>query len=82
MLIIPKYIRAAMGHVEYETIEDDDSVFATIPGFDGLWACALTKAEVNEKLESALEGWLLLGIAHHHPLPVIEGIDLMVREVA
>lgn len=82
MLIMPTYIRAAMCHVEYETIEDDGSVFATIPGFPGLWASALTKAEVNEKLESALEGWLLLGIAHHHPLPVIEGIDLTVREVA
>jgi len=71
-----------MRHVQYEIIEDDGTIFATIPGFDGLWANALTKAEVNEKLASALEGWLLLGIAHHHPLPVIDGMDLMVREVA
>lgn len=82
MLILPEYIRAAMSHIQYETIEDDGSVFATIPGFDGLWANAPTKAAVNEELESALEGWLLLGIAHHHPLPVIDGMDLMVREFA
>ena len=82
MLIMPEYIRAAMRHIEYETIEESGSVFATIPGFDGLWASALTKAEVNEELESALEGWILLGIALGHEIPVIDEIDLTVREVA
>ncbi len=82
MLIMREYIGAAMRHVQHEIIEEDGSIFATIPGFDGLWATAPTKAEANEELESALEGWILLGIAHNHPLPEIEGIDLAVREVA
>jgi predicted RNase H-like HicB family nuclease len=82
MLILPDYIRAAMRRIHYETIEEDGSVFATIPGFDGLWANALTKAEVNEELESALEGWILVGIAHGHEIPILDGIDLTVREVA
>lgn len=82
MLILPEYIAAAMRHVQHEIIEDDGSVFATIPGFDGLWANAPTKWEANEELASALEGWLLLGIAHHHELPIIDGVDLTVREVA
>lgn len=82
MLIMREYIGAAMRHVKHEVIEEDGSIFATIPGFEGLWANAPTKAEANEELESALEGWILLGIAHHHPLPVMEGIDFAVREVA
>jgi predicted RNase H-like HicB family nuclease len=76
MLLMPKYIRAALCHAQYETIEEDGSIFATIPGFDGLWANAPTKTEVDEELASALEGWLLVGIAHHHPIPVIGRIDL------
>ncbi len=82
MLVLPKYIRAAMRHAEYECIEDDGSIFAIIPGFDGLWASGPTKHQVNEELESALEGWILLGIAHGHEIPIIDGIDLTVRKVA
>ncbi len=81
-LVMPKYIQAALCRAHYETVEEDGTIFATIPGFDGLWANAPTKAEVDKELASALEGWLLVGIAHHHPLPVIDGIDLTVREVA
>lgn len=82
MLVLTQYIRAAMRNTQYEIIEDDGSIFATIPGFDGLWANAPTRAEVDAALESALEGWLLVGLAHDQPLPVIDGIDLTVREVA
>lgn len=82
MLVLTQYIRAAMRNAQYEIIEDDGSIFATIPGFDGLWANAPTQAEVDAALESALEGWLLVGLAHDQPLPVIDGIDLTVREVA
>lgn len=82
MLIVPEYIRAAMRRAEYECIEEDGSIFATIPGFDGLWATGLTKLQANEELESALEGWILLGIAHGHEIPKIDGMDLTVRKVA
>jgi len=79
--VFAQYLRAALQHAEYEIIEDDGSVFAVIPGFEGLWATAPTIAAARKELESVLEGWLLLGIAHHHPIPVIEGLDLNVRDV-
>jgi predicted RNase H-like HicB family nuclease len=82
MLIMREYIGAAMRRVQHKVIEDDGSIFATIPGFDGLWANAPTLTQVNEELESALEGWILLAIAHQHPIPELEGIDFAVREVA
>lgn len=82
MLILPEYVQAAMRRAEYEDVEDSGAIFVTIPGFDGLWASGPTKLQVNEDLESALEGWILLGIALGHEIPVIDGMDLSVREVA
>jgi len=77
-----EYLRVAMRDVHYEDIDEDGTIFATIPGFDGLWANAATRSQVNEELESALEGWVLVNIAHHRELPIRGGIDLTVREVA
>jgi hypothetical protein len=81
-LLLLKYVQAALRDAQYETIEEDSSIFATIPGFDGLWATAPTQEAAEKELAPVLEGWILVGIAHHHPLPIIGGIDLNVREVA
>lgn len=82
MLVLPEYIHAAMRRADYETIEESDSIFVTIPGFDGLWASGQTKHQASEELEAALEGWILLSIRLGHELPIIDDIDLTVREVA
>ncbi len=81
-LLLPKYIASALRDAHYETIEDNETIFATIPGFDGFWATAPTREAAAKELASVLEGWILVGIAHHHPLPIINGIDLNVRDVA
>ncbi len=80
--MLAEYIQAAMRDARYEEIEEDGTIFATIPGFDGLWANAPTHAEATAQLESALEGWILVSIARHRPIPVRGGLDLTVREVA
>ncbi len=77
-----RYMQAAMQQAHFELIEEDRVVFATIPGFDGLWATGETREQAEAELASVLEGWLLVGLAHHHPLPVVEGIDLAVHAVA
>ena len=33
-------------------------------------------------LAEVLEEWILLGISLHHPLPVIDGIQVIVGQVA
>ncbi len=76
-----RYLDAALRYAAFETIEEDGTVFATIPGFDGLWANAPTEAAARAELASVLEGWVLLGLAHGHPLPVVDGINLAVQEV-
>ncbi len=72
-----EYLDKAMQHARYEVIEDG-TVFATIPGFDGLWANAPTQEECIAELRDTLEGWVLLGIAHHSDLPTVDGMRLEV----
>jgi hypothetical protein len=76
VISLVRYIDAAMRGIEYGMVGGERPVFATLPGFDGLWADGATEAEAREELESALEGWLWLGVYRHHRLPVVDGIDL------
>ena len=80
--MLTAYIRAAMRHAHYEIVEDDGSFYGSIPEIQGVWANAKDLDGCREELESVLEGWLLLSIADHSPIPDIDGIRIEVREVA
>jgi predicted RNase H-like HicB family nuclease len=80
--MLTSYIRAAMRQARYEIVEDDGSFYAEIPAIPGVWANANTLEACREELESVLEGWLLVSIAGHSPIPDIDGNHLEVREVA
>ncbi|MBV8882745.1 MAG: type II toxin-antitoxin system HicB family antitoxin [Chroococcidiopsidaceae cyanobacterium CP_BM_RX_35] len=73
--MLSDYINAAMHRAIYEPI-GDGTVFAEIPGFDGLWANAQTRAECVDELRSVLEGWIVLGLRLGHTLPIVDGLDL------
>jgi predicted RNase H-like HicB family nuclease len=73
--VLTAYIEEAMRQAIYERIEDG-SVFGSIPGFAGLWADADTEEACQRELRDALEGWILLHVADHTPLPTINGITL------
>lgn len=72
-----EYLRAAMRHAEYEKMEDG-RLFATIPGFDGLWAVGKTQEEAENELQESLDSWLdtHIKIGNARP-PEIDGLDLM-----
>lgn len=70
-----EYLDKAMQHAQYEQIEDG-TYFARIPGFKGVWSNASTKQECQKELREVLEGWILLNIADHTPLPVVDGTTL------
>ncbi|MBV8883035.1 MAG: type II toxin-antitoxin system HicB family antitoxin [Chroococcidiopsidaceae cyanobacterium CP_BM_RX_35] len=73
--MLSDYINATMRRAIYEPI-GDGTVFASIPGFDGLWANAQTQAACIDELRSVLEGWIVLGLRLGHTLPIVDGIDL------
>ncbi len=76
--MLTDYIRAVMRHAKYK-MYDDGNFFATIPGFQGVWAHARTVEECREELREVLEDWLLLSIADHDPLPVANSVTAMRR---
>lgn len=78
--MLTEYIHAAMRHAAYKMYKDG-SFFATIPGFPGVWAHARTVEGGREELREVLEDWLLLSIADHDVLPIVDGIELSTKVV-
>jgi predicted RNase H-like HicB family nuclease len=74
--MLTDYIQAAMQQAVYEQLDDDGSIYAEIPVCQGVWANEATHEQCREELRSVLEGWILLGIYHHHSLPIVNGIDI------
>lgn len=68
-IMLTKYIRAAMGKARYEILPDDGSFYGEIVGLNGVCANADTLEECRDELEEVLEGWILLRVSLHFPLP-------------
>jgi len=67
-------------HKAVYEILSDGTFYGEIPGFQGVYANAATLESCREELQEVLEGWVVLGLQMGHSLPVVEGIDLTVRE--
>ncbi|RME00765.1 MAG: type II toxin-antitoxin system HicB family antitoxin [Calditrichaeota bacterium] len=80
--MITKYIQAAMRRAKYEILQDDGTFYGEIPGFEGVYANAPSLEECREELAEVLEEWILFRIHKNLPLPVVDGIELKIKEVA
>ena len=80
--MLTDYIRAAMHRAKYEILLDDGFFYGEIPGFDGVYANASTLEICRDELEEVLEEWILLRVSKNLPLPVVDGIELTIKEVA
>ncbi len=76
------YIRASMHRAKYEILPDDGTFYGEIPGFDGVYATASTLEACREELEEVLEEWILFRISKNLQLPIVDGIELTIKEVA
>ena len=74
-----RYVQAALKYAEYKKL-DNGTWFAEIPGFEGVWANASTVEACRSELEEVLEEWLILKIRDKDPLPVVDGLEIAVRE--
>jgi predicted RNase H-like HicB family nuclease len=74
--VLTKYIQAAMRRARYEILADDRTYYGEVPGIQGVWANEPTLEACREELESALEDWILFGLHHRLPIPVLDEIDL------
>lgn len=79
--MLTKYIKAAMGKARYEILPDS-TFYGEIVGLDGVYANADTLEACRDELEEVLEGWILLRVSLHFPLPTVDGVELNIGEVA
>ncbi len=75
MATFVQYIEAAMQGASYEKM-DDGAWFASIPGFDGLWATGTTVEATRKDLYEALDGWLEVHIKAGNRVPDLDGVSL------
>ena len=80
--MLTNYLRAALHQARYEILPDDNSYYGEIPAFDGVYANAATLETCREELAEVLEEWMLFRIAKSLPLPVVDGLELSIKEVA
>ena len=80
--MLTRYLQAAMRKARYSLLEEDPPYYGEIPGFDGVWANAENLETCREVLEEVLEEWILLRVSKHLDLPVVDGLELKISEVA
>jgi predicted RNase H-like HicB family nuclease len=62
-------LKEAVSRAKFETIEDPRPIFATIPGFQGVWANGTSEEECKQELEEVLIEWLYLNLIEGSPIP-------------
>lgn len=80
--MLTNYLRAAMRQAKYEILSDDGTFYGEIPGFKGVYANAGTLEACREELEEVLEEWMLFRISRSLPLPIVDGLEINIQEVA
>jgi predicted RNase H-like HicB family nuclease len=78
--MLAQYMEKVLERAEYKRL-DDGTWFADIPGFNGVWANALTVEACRRELLEVLEEWLLLKLRDQDPIPAVEGIEIKIAEV-
>jgi predicted RNase H-like HicB family nuclease len=77
-----EYVQAALRRAKYEILPDNGSYYGEIPECKGVYANAKTLEECREELREVLEEWVLFRVHKNLALPVIDGMDLLVKEIA
>lgn len=80
--MLSEYIRAALRHAKYEILPDDGSYYGEIPECNGVYANAKGLEDCREELRAVLEEWVLFRLHKNLALPIIDRIELLVKEVA
>jgi len=75
-----EYVQAALRHAKYEILPDDATYYGEIPECNGVYANAPTLEECREQLREVLEEWVLFRVHGRLPLPILDGIELVIQE--
>ena len=80
--MLTAYLKAAMKKARYEILQDDNTFYGEIPGFDGVYANADALETCRDELEEVLEEWILFRVSRNLSLPQVDGIELKIKETA
>ena len=80
--MLTEYLRAGLRKAQYEILSDDGTFYGEIPGFGGVYANANTLERCREELAEVLEEWIFFRVSKNLPLPVVDGLELIIRDVA
>lgn len=73
-----EYVHAVMKRAQYEKLETG-KYYGEIPVCPGVWSEEDNLETCRETLQEVLDEWLLLKLRDGDPLPVVDGIDLLVK---
>ena len=73
--MLTEYLTQAMRLAHYEMMENG-RYWGEIGPLGGVWAEGDSLEQCRDSLREVLEDWLLVGLRHGHPIPVIAGVDL------
>lgn len=79
--MIIEYCQKAIEKAEYKKLEDD-TWYAELPGFRGVWSNGKSVEECRKELITVLEEWIILKLRDKDPIPEIDGLKVEIREVA
>ena len=78
--MLTRYISGAIAKAKYEILPDDGTYYGEIPGFEGIYANAATLEACREELIEVLEEWILFRVSRNLELPVVDGLELAIKE--
>ncbi len=76
----PLALMITMADAKYEILPDDGTYYGEIPGFEGIYANAATLEACREELIEVLEEWILFRVSRNLELPVVDGLELAIKE--
>jgi predicted RNase H-like HicB family nuclease len=76
-----EYIQAALHHAKYEILSEDGSYYGEIPECNGVYANTKTLEDCREELQTVLEEWVLFRVHRSLPLPIINTIEITIKEI-
>lgn len=79
--MLTDYIQAVMQRATYRLSQDKHLIYGEIPGFDRVTAEAETMEACRSELVEALEEWIFFHLSRQLPVPVVDGIELPVKEM-
>jgi predicted RNase H-like HicB family nuclease len=70
-----------MRRAHYEWLKESNEFYGDIAELPGVWATGPTRDDAEVELREALEDWISLGLALHHHIPILDGIDVNVDAI-